>query len=262
MKKNILLQLAILLLCLELHAQSIHRSVIGAAGMVHTSGNIQLSATTGEALTSTLSSANYRITQGFQQGKKPDSITVYVIAYLQGYYGGSYAMRPALLNQGQSADPAIADTITIELHPAAAPHTIAAEIKTLLHTNGNAICKMPIAPGDYYMVIKHRNHIETWSANPIPFTGAFAGYDFTYAAAQAYGNNLVEIEPGLWALYSGDINQDENADLLDLSTLEADISDFGFGYLATDLNGDANVDLLDIPMLEANINAFVFSNHP
>ena len=75
-------------------------------------------------------------------------------------------------------------------------------------------------------------------------------------------NNQSEVSPGVWAFYTGDINQDENADLFDLSILETDITNFQSGYFATDLNGDGNVDLLDNPVLEENINDFIFSNHP
>ena len=70
------------------------------------------------------------------------------------------------------------------------------------------------------------------------------------------------METGIWAFYSGELNFDENIDLLDQSLLEVDINNFASGYLATDLNGDGNVDLLDSPVIETNINGFIFSNHP
>ncbi len=73
---------------------------------------------------------------------------------------------------------------------------------------------------------------------------------------------MKEVEPSIWAFYTGDINQDENVDLLDLGEMEFDIANFAFGYFPTDLNGDGNVDLLDNPMAEENINNFVFSDHP
>ena len=87
-------------------------------------------------------------------------------------------------------------------------------------------------------------------------------YDFSSAASQAYGDNQVEVAQGLWALYSGDINLDENIDLGDFTMLENDINSFQFGYFATDINGDGNVDLGDVPIVETNINSFIFSDHP
>ncbi len=70
-------------------------------------------------------------------------------------------------------------------------------------------------------------------------------YDFTLAANKTYGNNLLEIMLGVFAFYSGYINQDVSIDLLNLGDIETDINNFEFGYFATDINGDGNVDLLD-----------------
>ena len=73
---------------------------------------------------------------------------------------------------------------------------------------------------------------------------------------------MKQVDLNHWAIYSGDLNNDENVDLLDGNLLENDISIFNFGYVLTDINGDGNVDLLDTPTLETNISNFIFSNHP
>ena len=87
-------------------------------------------------------------------------------------------------------------------------------------------------------------------------------YSFSTSSAKAYGNNLKQVEPGVFALYSGDLNQDENIDLLDAAEIESRINNFDSCYLPSDLNGDGNTDLLDFPILESNIESFVFSLHP
>jgi hypothetical protein len=154
------------------------------------------------------------------------------------------------------------DTIQIELRQNTWPYALVNSTTQVIKTNGTVTFNGNAASGQsYYIVLKHRNGLETWSATPVMLSGDIV-YDFTTTANKAYGDNQVEVEPGIWAIYSGDINQDENVDLLDLSIQEADISGFQFGYLPTDLNGDGNADLLDMPMLEANINQFVFSIHP
>jgi hypothetical protein len=81
-------------------------------------------------------------------------------------------------------------------------------------------------------------------------------------ANKAFGDNQTMVENGVYAFYAGDVNQDENIDLLDMSQEEVDISNFEYGYFVTDVNGDGNVDLLDIPMLDYNVSNFIFSNHP
>jgi hypothetical protein len=50
------------------NAQSIHRSVIGAAGKTATAGNVILSGTVAEMSTATLNAPSAKITQGFHQG--------------------------------------------------------------------------------------------------------------------------------------------------------------------------------------------------
>ena len=110
-------------------------------------------------------------------------------------------------------------------------------------------------------MVKHRNSITTWSSEPVQLTSNTTCY-FTTAASQAYGSNQVSVDPGTWAFYSGDLNQDENTDLIDLSIMETGINNFLFGYQSADINGDGNVELLDGPTLETNVNNFVFSAHP
>jgi hypothetical protein len=73
---------------------------------------------------------------------------------------------------------------------------------------------------------------------------------------------MILIDTGRWALYSGDLNQDQNVDLLDMPILEDDIALYMFGYSATDLNGDGNTDLLDVIYLDIGIANYVFSYHP
>jgi hypothetical protein len=154
------------------------------------------------------------------------------------------------------------DSISVELRNATPPYNVAASLRTILLTDGTASCTFPPLTGSYYVVINHRNSIQTWSASPVAIGALPVSYDFATAANKAYGDNMKEVENGIWAFFGGEINQDENVDLLDLGILEADINDFQFGYISSDVNGDGNVDLLDSPMVEQNINDFIYSNHP
>jgi hypothetical protein len=73
----------------------------------------------------------------------------------------------------------------------------------------------------------------------------------------AYGDNQKEVEPGVFAIFSGDVNQDGVIDVLDQGMLDNDMFNFAFGYVVTDLNGDAVVDLLDQGFLDNNMFNFV-----
>jgi hypothetical protein len=78
----------------------------------------------------------------------------------------------------------------------------------------------------------------------------------------AYADNQVEVEPGVFAIYSGDINQDGFIDPFDYSILQSDILSFAFGYVDADLNRDGYVDPYDYSIYQKNSLNFVSSIHP
>ena len=112
------------------------------------------------------------------------------------------------------------------------------------------------ASGSYYVVIKHRNCIETWSASTIAFVKrATVSYDFTDAQTKTYENNaiLVSSSPVRWAMFAGDVNQDGYVDPLDLSFIDQDSFNYASGIgLASDINGDHYVDPLDMSIADQN----------
>jgi hypothetical protein len=120
----------------------------------------------------------------------------------------------------------------------------------------------PPLSGHYYIAVKHRNALQTWSADSLLLGPTPANYDFTTDITKAYGNSMIQVENGIWAFFSGDVNLDENIDLADLGSVDMDIFNFAYGYEASDLNGDGNVDLLDTNPLEDNIPNYIFSIHP
>jgi hypothetical protein len=155
------------------------------------------------------------------------------------------------------------DTITVELYDGATGATLAASAKGVILTDGTVSLSLPadVVGNDYYIAVKHRNTVATWSANAVTF-GATTSYDFTSAATQAFGDNMIEVETGVFAMFTGDINQDEFVDPFDYPAFELDNYNFGSGYLATDLNGDGFVDPFDYPVFELNNYNFVMSTHP
>ena len=193
----------------------------------------------------------------------PNDQNIQIKTFIEGYFTGNNMMQPVLFNQGVSNDQQMTDWLNIELHDTFAPYSVNAFALSPLHTNGlSDEMKFSLLQNYKYLVLKHRNAIQTWSAAPISMYNNSMLYNFSNAASQAYDSNQTEVSPGVFAIYSGDINQDENADLLDLSLLDNDIANFMFGYQNADLNGDGNVDLLDLPILDNNIHNFIYSVHP
>ncbi|MBK7761997.1 MAG: hypothetical protein IPI46_01320 [Bacteroidetes bacterium] len=181
---------------------------------------------------------------------------------LQGFYDGSGMMKPVLLNQGMSNSSIVTDSIEVFLFESFAPYAQVAYVKTELFTDGSANCIFGALNGNYYIAIKHRNSLTTWSANPVNISSIPAAYNFTTAANKAYGDNLIELETGIFGLFTGDLNDDENVDLLDVSILETSVQNFDFGYINTDINGDGNTDLLDGSPLEINASNFIYAIKP
>ncbi|GBL35370.1 hypothetical protein EMGBS15_09650 [Filimonas sp.] len=145
---------------------------------------------------------------------------------MEGYYSGNGAMLPVLMNEGLGSNNYNTDSINVELRSPSAPYNVAASLRTMLHTDGTATCLFSPLTGSYYVVIRHRNTLPTWSANSILLGSSPTSYDFTTAANKAYGNNMKPVGPGQWALFTGELIQDENIDLLDISPLENDINNF------------------------------------
>ncbi|MBL7755457.1 MAG: hypothetical protein JNM44_13365, partial [Chitinophagaceae bacterium] len=230
----------------------LHQTIASAGGLATSSG-IQLSYTVGQPLTSTLVNGASMLTQGFQQ---PFQLKLNLKAFHEGYYTGGSGMGPVLLNQSVSLDPQITDSILIELHAGNSPYSLVWSGKTIINTNGQAwVSGFGLPSSPVYIVIKHRNSIETWSANPVAIQ-EMTSYDFSVAATQVYGGNQHEVESGIFAFLTGDMNQDGVVDGLDYNDWEIDNNNFGSGYLSTDLNGDGIVDGLDFLLWEVNNNNF------
>ena len=182
---------------------------------------------------------------------------------IEGYYSSAtHNMTPVKANQGIGSSTTDVEDITVELRNTST-YTVVATTTAALKTDGTAICTFASAPsGSFYLVINGRNIVQTWSATPITVGTTPASYDFTTAINKAYGSNMAQVETGVYAIYSGDINQDEIIDYTDYSIWEEDYNNFSFGVFVTDLNGDGIVDYTDYSVWEQNYNNFIYAITP
>jgi hypothetical protein len=186
------------------------------------------------------------------------SATLNITAFFEGLYLGSSTMTSSPFNADGITSNTIADTITIVLHDKTNYDSVYAVTATI-STSGLASVTLPsIYTGNaYYIAIKHRNSLETWTADTVVISST-TNYDFTDDALKAYGTNLIDLGSGVFGIYSGDINQDGSIDFLDYPDLDVGSINGDLGYLVTDLNGDASVDFLDYPLIDLNsINGIV-----
>jgi len=152
----------------------------------------------------------------------------------------------------------IGDTVTVYLANSVSPYNFVDSVKAYSNSIGNSVMDFVNAPGgNYYIVVRHRNALETWGAGPVsmlPSTISF--YNFTTASSQAYGNNMKQ--KGIkWCLYSGDVVKDGSVDLTDIIIIFNDATNFVSGYIPSDLNGDGFADLTDITIAFNNAANFV-----
>jgi len=184
---------------------------------------------------------NFRPSDGIPSLKQLD-LTVLI----QGFYSsGSNEM--------------IQDTVTVVLRNSEIPYAIVDSAKAFLSTSGQGIYLFSKAVNlnYYFLQLKHRNSIETWSKTPLQFVSNMLSYDFTTANTQSYGDNVLQVDnsPIKYAIYNADVNQDGVVDLSDLSIIDA--SYYGTGYIPMDVNGDGVVDISDSAIADNNSYNFV-----
>ena len=153
----------------------------------------------------------------------------------------------------------IQDTVSVLIRNAAAPYDIKDSSRGYIDPTGTVTLNYSnILNGvNYYLVVKHRNSIETWSrSGGEMFTGSILNYDLTTSASQAYGNNQ-KLVGSKYSVFTGDVNQEGSVDLTDIITIYNDAGLFASGYINTDLNYDNLADLTDIIYAYNNSSMFV-----
>lgn len=174
--------------------------------------------------------------------------------FIQGFYNSSSNLT-------------IRDTLTAEIRSTTSPYPVLKTSKRFCSNTGTLSFSFPeIQLGNnYYVVMKHRNSIETWSAEPIGFSDRFGViYNFQNLITTAFGNNMIQVDnsPVKFAFYGGDVNQDDIVDGTDGVLIDNDAAVFNTGYLSTDLNGDEVIDGTDAVIADNNAANFVSTISP
>ena len=108
-----------------------------------------------------------------------------------------------------------------------------------------------LAPGNYYFVVKHRNHLAIMSRVAIALTDANTFYDFTTGQDKAWGTNpMKQLAVGVFGLYAGDANGSSDVSILDRSLWRTQNS--LSGYLGADFNLTGDVSILDRAIWRSN----------
>lgn len=148
----------------------------------------------------------------------------------------------------------VQDSVAGYLADGTAPHAFVDSARAVISTAGEGLLVFPAVPsGNYFIVIRHRNHLGVWTAAAQPLvngTTTMGSYDFSAGPGTAYGAGALKQEGGVYVAWGGDVNQDGVVDFLDRNlawnnrTLP--------GYLPTDCDGSSLTDGTDYAIVLAN----------
>ncbi len=200
------------------------------------------------------------VNMAYTDGSVSGGIQLQIKAFLEGLYNsGSGQMNKAKdYVSGAVTDRfagTVADQVTVELHDATTYATVIYQAPLVnLHQDGTATAMIPVEyHGNYYITIKHRNHIETVSSSTISFSSLNINYDFTTSPSKAFGNNQKLLNTGIYGLYTGDVNQDGSVNASDRSLVNSRVISIDKGYLSEDVNGDGSVSTTDRSIVNSGV---------
>lgn len=166
-----------------------------------------------------------------------------------------------------SANPTIVDWIMVELRDADLPTAVvaarAAFVKNdgeLIDTSGtNGITFTSVPPGNYYIAVKHRNHVAVRSSAVIDFSSGTGNYDFTTALSSAYSGTvsnspMAALAPGVYGMWGGNVNGGRTVKMTGLNfnsndylkllhTLGSSTNSINNTYSTQDINMDGKVNM-------------------
>ena len=184
---------------------------------------------------------------------KQSSFTLNLTSFIEGLYNSV-------------SNSMISDTVKVYLRSSVSPYNQLDSVKGILSTLGTGTFYFSNAADgiNYYIVVKHRNGLETWSSSGNSFTSGSLSYDFSTAANKSFGSNQMQadVSPIRYAFFSGDINQDGFIDLTDVIFINNDANNFLSGYIVSDITGNNTTDLTDVIMAYNNANIFVSVKKP
>lgn len=159
--------------------------------------------------------------------------------------GGGETTTLSIINNN-----AIVDWVFIELR--SSPTTVVATKSTLLQADGDIVdaadgispIKFDLPTGNYYFMVRHRNHLRAMTAAALAITvGVTQNIDFTTTSTAIYGSDVQTTIGTKTCLRAGDINQSYDINATDRSATWNDKN--LTGYLISDCSLNGTVDATD-----------------
>lgn len=265
-----------------LQAQSIERFSIDSGGASTSAGGINMVYTIGEVQITERSTATLSISEGFIVPQFIN-IRIHPIVFLEGAYtnpntGEELLMRDDLRIASSVLIPttspydsttcdasvftmtgtnAIVDWILIELRDPNDASNILVSQSALLQRDGDIVATDGTSPvsinsnsGDYYVAVRHRNHLGILTASTVSLSETVTNLDLSTDINAITGGALAlrDMGNGIFAMYAGDVNTDGsilNTDIANALSLSGGITI----YSGADVNMDGNILNTDIQLI-------------
>jgi hypothetical protein len=161
-------------------------------------------------------------------------------------YGGTETTTSAVL--AVSGTHAIVDWVKVELRDKNAPSTVRYTLSALLQRDGDVVATDGVSPltlkdipyDQYYVAIRHRNHLGCRTAAPVLLNENTAVLNFSDGSTLAYGSAPLALISGVYALYSGDANGDGTVNAIDRNASWRPQNGQSYNYTATTADFDLN----------------------
>ncbi|MEP0265927.1 BspA family leucine-rich repeat surface protein [Dokdonia sp.] len=156
-----------------------------------------------------------------------------------------------------TGDDAIVDWVLIELRDPTDNTTILASTSALLQRDGDVVdidgtsaVAIGVASGDYYVAVKHRNHLGVLSSNTITLSTSTAVVNLSSNTTTVTGGALAlrDMGNGIYAMYAGDATGDGNILNTDISNAIGTSGGINI-YSGADANMDGNILNTDIALI-------------
>ncbi|MCU0347053.1 MAG: LamG domain-containing protein, partial [Saprospiraceae bacterium] len=159
--------------------------------------------------------------------------------------GGGEETCPAS-NFSVTGNNAIVDWVFVELRDAATPSNVLYTRSALLQRDGDVVEMDGVSPLDfrqalprnYYVAVRHRNHLGVMTGSSTALTAVATPLDFTLGATGVWGSNArTEVAAGVFALWAADLNASGAVDAADRSVAWNNRNTASYGSSDATLNG-------------------------
>jgi hypothetical protein len=184
----------------------------------------------------------------------PASEPYTALGFVQVGSGGA-SISPAVLATTGAA--AIVDWVLVELRSAANSTVIQRTATALIQRDGDVVqvdgttpLSFAVAPGNYFVALRHRNHLGVMTGNPVALAAATATVDLSSPATGTYGTGARKAVSGVEVLWAGNVlrnasvgytgaSNDRDPILVEVGSTTP--NNTVTGYLQTDVNLDGRV---------------------